>query len=558
MKKYKLQKTIFIISFLFLSLFLNEAFGQGSVTTEGDSIIKASELRAKGVLGGSIKIGIISDGIKGIELSQKSGDIPATYEAKSERSDGKLNTGGRGLAMMEIIHDLAPQAQLAFSNADTSKEMISAIRTLANTFKCDIIVDDLNFYDQPFFEDGEIAKQIREVVNQGKLYISSAGDVTSYYEKQFKTISGWYFKETGEKAYVHDFGGAKNPEYKIEGDGYPLLGVTIPANSTLEMYFQWNEPWGQASTYYVADIRGADAGIPSDKNKSFTRPASSEPYSYLKYANNNNFDETHYLLIGRPVPGRDNTMKIICVNGSFEGNLSKSGSIVGYKSSKDVFTVGAANYANPTTLEAFSAQGPVRIDFPYLEYRSKPDICGIDGVSITKNGEVGDRFNGTGAAAAHVAGAAALLWSANKVNLTASTVKNLLKATAVNLGNGGVNNVFGYGRTDVLQAYKAYSTNTVLTSSIESSLSSIRVFPNPIKLSSLDKNVVFDYLQGDETIKIYTILGELVSSFKASGGKSWEWQLTNSFGKEIVEGTYIYLIMNGAGQKRTGKIVVMN
>ena len=59
---------------------------------------------------------------------------------------------------MEIVHDLAPEAELAFSPADSSLEMVKAILWLANdAFEgegADVIVDDLGYFREPFFEDG--------------------------------------------------------------------------------------------------------------------------------------------------------------------------------------------------------------------------------------------------------------------------------------------------------------------------------------------------------------------------------------------------------------------
>ena len=74
--------------------------------------------------------------------------------AQSFRSDADLEdrhsffqpcafrgAGAEGGALLEIVHDLAPGAQLSFGNADTSLSFIEAVNALAADN--DVVVDDL-------------------------------------------------------------------------------------------------------------------------------------------------------------------------------------------------------------------------------------------------------------------------------------------------------------------------------------------------------------------------------------------------------------------------------
>jgi hypothetical protein len=59
-------------------------------------------------------------------------------------------------------------------------------------------------------------------------------------------------------------------------------------------------------------------------------------------------------------------------------------------------------------------------------------------------------FSGTSAAAPHVAGAAALILSANpSLSLSVSNLREALIASAIDMGVGGPDNVFGYGRLNL-------------------------------------------------------------------------------------------------------------
>ena len=124
----------------------------GGVTTEGDAILKADLLRALGIDGTGVRVGIISDGANNWTQSRASGDLPASGitlfgSCTPEAFDGPSCRGGftcnEGTAMAEIIHDIAPGAQIAVAAVGTSLEFITRVNDLANSFGADIIVDDL-------------------------------------------------------------------------------------------------------------------------------------------------------------------------------------------------------------------------------------------------------------------------------------------------------------------------------------------------------------------------------------------------------------------------------
>src|SRR5262249_53541107 len=80
----------------------------GSQTSQGDLTHRAADLRNWiGPDGTGIKIGIISNGVTNLASSQALGDLgPVTV------LPGQTGSGDEGTAMLEIVHDLAPGAQL--------------------------------------------------------------------------------------------------------------------------------------------------------------------------------------------------------------------------------------------------------------------------------------------------------------------------------------------------------------------------------------------------------------------------------------------------------------
>jgi subtilisin family serine protease len=133
-----------------------------------------------------------------------------------------------------------------------------------------------------------------------------------------------------------------------------------------------------------------------------------------------------------------------------------SDSVIGHGAVAEVLSVAALDALMPTVAESYSSQGPGSISFPAPETRSVPNISGIDCVS-TEVGLLGfftAPFCGTSAAAPHVAAIAALMIERNPA-LTSAQIRGILTGSAVDLGSGGFDFTFGFGRADALNAVAA-------------------------------------------------------------------------------------------------------
>lgn len=124
------------------------------------------------------------------------------------------------------------------------------------------------------------------------------------------------------------------------------------------------------------------------------------------------------------------------------------------------FSVGATDSLDG--IAGFSARGPVTVDGSGLR---KPDICapGVNIRSSVPGGSYQGGWNGTSMAGPHVAGAAALLWSAapqlvGDVDATEELIARTARAQTTTEGCGGdgwgdvPNNVYGWGVVDALAA----------------------------------------------------------------------------------------------------------
>jgi hypothetical protein len=125
-----------------------------------------------------------------------------------------------------------------------------------------------------------------------------------------------------------------------------------------------------------------------------------------------------------------------------------------------IISVGAVDCSDNAA--SFTSRGPVTWqdvppwnDHPYPPGLVKPDVS-APGVSTKSHNFCSGYTNksGTSMATPHVAGAVALMVSANP-GLTHDEIKQVLMDTSVDLGPAGKDNTFGMGRVDVFEAVNA-------------------------------------------------------------------------------------------------------
>ena len=86
--------------------------------------------------------------------------------------------------MAQIVHDVAPGAKIQFHTAYNGEaDFAQGIIDLKNAGSR-VIVDDIGYLEEPFFQDGVVAQAVDTVVAAGVSYFSAAGNDArqSYYD----------------------------------------------------------------------------------------------------------------------------------------------------------------------------------------------------------------------------------------------------------------------------------------------------------------------------------------------------------------------------------------
>jgi hypothetical protein len=229
--------------------------GQGSRSSEGDVTHLAFAARGAFHIDGSgVKIGVLSDGVRNLAASQAAGDLGPVTVIGPASPCPVANTCDEGTAMLEIVHDLAPGAQLYFASAFVSltsfADNIRALRAAG----CDIIVDDVFYFVETPFQDGQLAptntnggaviQAVKDVTASGALYFSSAGNSGNL---DAGTAGAWEgdFVDGGATAAplpaagrLHNFG----------GQNFNLLTVANTGGAPISLY--WSDPLGGSSNDY--------------------------------------------------------------------------------------------------------------------------------------------------------------------------------------------------------------------------------------------------------------------------------------------------------------------
>lgn len=445
----------------------------GETTTQGDVSLYADRARRRfGVTGAGVKVCALSTSYDNSEVAATtatddilSGDLPGSGNSNGfttpvevlRESPEPSNDEGR--AMLQIVHDIAPEATLGFLSPLGEAGFVQGIRQLADA-GCEVITDDLTSYAQPMFQDGLVSQVIEEVGRErGVFYVNAAGnEADNSYAAAFSS-SGRPASSVGAsgEGTLHDFDPSAETDVRQH--------VKIPGLVQVFIGLQWDDPF-----FRVSGEPGADTDLDiylldgEEVLASSTRDnIGGDPWEILTYENRAErvLDLSLAISLSEgPQPGR---LKYIVEQGArIVEHDTDSPTIFAHNDAASALSVGASAWFNtprvpadaplegrdPPLLNGFSSKGGTPLLFnedghrlPEPVRRAKPDVTAPDGGNTTFFGidapppvdtDGFPNFFGTSAASPHVAAVVALMRSV-RPGLSPGQIETRLEQGAVDI-----------------------------------------------------------------------------------------------------------------------------
>ena len=452
----------------------------GAVISEGLSQLRVDDTRAAFDLrGNGESIGVLSDSFDTASGTATdaggdvlSGDLPGPTGTCSGQQlpvdvldEGPAGKSDEGRAMLQILHDLAPHAELSFATAFESEQGFAEnIEKLASA-GADVIVDDVSWFEEPFFQDGPIAAAIGNVTGDGATYLSAAGN-DNLFDAEGNEIASWEapaFRDTEscpeaiEK--LSGFNGTHCMDFNPGAGTDRTFGITVEPKEELIVDLQWAEPWYGVDTDLDAFLlNGAGKILAGSADENSGGEGTQRPVEIVSWENPSKASVTVNLAINR-FTGEDPRLKFILMqNGGGVSGVeypeSSGGDVVGpsifgHAGAASAIAVAAVPFNDSAEIEPYSSRGPVVHYFgpvdgttpaPALgtpEEMAKPDLAATDCGATTFFAFLAGgtwRFCGTSAAAPHAAAIAALVRQA-KPSLPEQQVREVLTDTAAPVGS---------------------------------------------------------------------------------------------------------------------------
>ncbi len=500
-------------------------------TSEGDAAHRANAARGThGVDGAGIGVGVISDGVETLAAQQATGDVPPHVTILPGQQGGAFDVacGGRsngseGTAMLEIVHDLAPGAELFFADGGGGPaQMAQNIEDLCAA-GADVIVDDIAYLLAPALQDGVIARAVSAVTARGCYYFSSAGNggnllhrTSAIWEGDFAAGTPLDLDGVATGATYHDFGRG-------------ATGNGIVGSGRYYMSLQWSDPLGASDNDYDLFLIGANDNVIASSTN--TQDGTQDPFEYFPGACAGEYSGAR-LVIVKNAGAADRYLRLDA--GSALG-VATGGNTFGHAASQHAVGVAAVRvpaeggaFDAAATVETFSSDGPRRIFFEADgtaitpgDYSSsggrllnKPDVAAANGVSTSTPGF--SPFYGTSAAAPHAAAIGALMVEAagGPAHLAPAALREALTANALDILAPGVDAASGSGiamAPDAVDAVDVVPADRNRAPTATNPLSDRRLAPGA-EAVTLELADVFDDPDGDAlTYSLRPVSGNLAA-----------------------------------------------
>ena len=389
------------------------------IRSEGRRLINSINNYNAGVRGQGVKVAVIDGGFK--EANQLGSDMPATWRVLDYTGEGiYAGESVHGTACAEIIYDVAPEAELTLLRVDDLVDLENA-KDLCIREGIDIINHSTGWFGTGIGDGrGAACDIVNDAADKGILWVNSAGnDAKSHYDGFWSDSDDDGWQNFSNEDEVIAFEAEKGEEIRI----FLTWNDWPTAREDYDLYLDFVNSAGDLE--FVAESIDSQSGlrghIPVERIE-ITAERSGE-----------------YGISVWSTDARPKRLKIWSLNHDFDEYSEAENSIGSPADARGAMSVGAVYHRNWNAgrIDDYSSRGPT------TDGRIKPELVAPTGVSTASYAPEG--FFGTSASAPHVAGAAALIKSANP-SYSRTQLWNALVAATVDVGSRGRDNTFGYGK----------------------------------------------------------------------------------------------------------------
>ncbi len=445
---------------------------QGSIRSEGLTMVGSPGWNESGLAGQGVTVALVDPGgfrgyesLLGRELPAREKVTPRSFRSDKQMYEPDASRGAQvhGTATAEVVHDVAPEAELYLVMFSTDVEFRSAINWLVEQ-KVDVINTSLGFPSGCFREGGGIFEpQFVKAHENGIAWATAAGNEGDIHWE------GTWRDSDGDNLYNYtDTDEGNTLDVQLIEYQYPD-GRRV-ATSIIDVLFSWDASCtGASDDYEVVVLREQEGqlkplapwdGSVGQLSDWIWRPGvpiketlASEDFDVSRVGQ---IERYHLAIRKKRADAADSRfeMLIMCPCNRIEYLVAQgSVGITEPSISANVITVGAVHHSSRCSrslcpdgrLLFYSSQGPTK------DGRIKPDLAAPSHVSTSSygrwTGEGGGRnpgFTGTSAASPHVAGAAALVKQAFP-EYTPDQIKEFLEDRAEDMAEPGKDNRYGAG-----------------------------------------------------------------------------------------------------------------
>ncbi len=380
------------------------------VFSQGYDAMFQQDWHAQGATGRGVEVLVLDVGFAGYE-SLLGNELPSSVETWSVSTVGGSN---HGTAVAEVLHDVAPGAELSLYQFSTEVEFLDAVREISDS-KAQLVNGSVGF-DNLWHADGTspVTQAVDVLVSEyGIGWVAAAGN-----ENQRYRIGQLSAEDDGT----------------VSIDGMNPVPIAT-SGGWAQASLRWSEPMGQA----VIDL---DLWIYDESGERCEAHGQGEdhqdgddhPYEVVACHTGGSWAQAVVVSNGHRVSGIEGYLYAYA--GLDPGDATGERNLTLPGDTRHGISVGAVDLSALGEVAEYSSRGPTD------DGQQRPHLVAPAGVNTSSYG--GALFSGTSSATPHVTGVAALVLDADG-NREPDELRDWLRSACLDIGNEGIDNASGSG-----------------------------------------------------------------------------------------------------------------